>query len=612
MLKQLKELYLLLDADQRKKLLQLQVLVILMAFAEMASVVAVGPFMSLVADPAVLESDGVLAKAYALSGLTEPSDFMFWLGIGVLLMLALAAGVSILTIWRLSVYGVQVGAQISTRLYRHYMYQSWLFHAGGSSSQLVNKIAQEATRLNNGVINPFMQLNSRLNLVLLMSLALVIYNPLVAVIGVSVFSCSYLLIFKLIRSRIVRNGRTVTKAQKQRFKMMGEGLGGIKDVILLGRQQTFVSRFANASKQMADAQGKNRVMAQTPRYIMELVAFSTIIFLILYLLSSNDGNIAAVLPILSVYALAGMKLLPAFQQVYASFSQIRGSLAAFDEIREDLINSKNDTGMRCRGTSGKQRLDPTGEQQSKTLKAKKTIEFNNVTFTYPGKPSPALNGMNLTIPVNKVIGLVGASGSGKSTAIDMLLGLILPDSGEVLIDGKPLANDDKRAWQNSIGFVPQSIFLSDSSIAENIAFGIPKENINKEKVKKAASMAHLDELLDELPEGLQTRVGERGVQLSGGQRQRIGIARALYDDADILVMDEATSALDGITEKYIMDAIHDLSGKKTIVMIAHRLSTVKSCESIYIIGEGKVVDEGGYEDLIERNAEFKKMAGLNF
>lgn len=607
MLKQLKELFLLLDPDQRRKLLQLQLLVILMAFAELASVVSVGPFMSLVADPAILKGDGILASVYSLTGLTEPRSFMFWLGIGVLVMLALAATISIFTVWRLSIYGAQVGAQIGTRLYSYYMYQTWLFHASGSSSQLTNKIAQEATRLSNGVISPFMQLNSRLMLVLLMSLALVIYNPTVALIGVSVFSASYLLIFKFIRSRIVRNGRTVTKAQKQRFKMMGEGFGGIKDVMLLGRQETFVTRFTNASNQMADAHGKNRVMAQTPRYIMELVAFGTIIFLILHLLSSHAGDVGTVLPILSVYALAGMKLLPAFQQVYASFSEIKGNLAAFEELRKDLFESSSGYDL-GRNESAKPQKDPIENNKREVWKAQQGVEFKNVTFTYPGKETPALNNLSLTVPVNQVIGLVGASGSGKSTAIDMLLGLISPNSGQVLIDGKPLTDQSKREWQNGIGFVPQSIFLSDSSIAENIAFGIPSESINIEKVEKAASLAHLDELLEELPDGLQTRVGERGVQLSGGQRQRIGIARALYDDADILVMDEATSALDGITEKYIMDAIHNLSGKKTIVMIAHRITTVKACNKILLMESGKVSSEGSYEQLIEKNVNFRKMA----
>ena len=233
--------------------------------------------------------------------------------------------------------------------------------------------------------------------------------------------------------------------------------------------------------------------------------------------------------------------------------------------------------------------------------------LKNIRFTYPGKPEPALHDLTMTIGVNKVTGLVGASGSGKSTAIDILLGLIQPEKGELLIDGEPITKQQLRAWQNSLGFVPQSIFLADSSIRENIAFGLPPELVDEEKVQQAATMAHLAELLAELPDGLNTRVGERGVQLSGGQRQRIGIARALYHDADVLILDEATSALDGITEKLIMDAIHDLSGKKTIIIIAHRLATVKQCDTIFLLSQGKLLDQGTYIELQARNEIFKKM-----
>jgi len=246
----------------------------------------------------------------------------------------------------------------------------------------------------------------------------------------------------------------------------------------------------------------------------------------------------------------------------------------------------------------------TGEH----LAPKKHIRLDSVVFSYPDKEEPALKNMDITIPVNRVVGLVGASGSGKSTAIDLLLGLMSPQQGQLLIDDKPITEKNVRAWQNSLGFVPQSIFLADSSIRENIAFGLPPEAVDEEKVNRAANMAHLEELLDELPHGLDTRVGERGVQLSGGQRQRIGIARALYHDADVLVLDEATSALDGITEKLVMDAIHDFSGKKTIIMIAHRLTTVRQCDSIYLLEQGRVTDHGTYDELASRNTIFQRMA----
>ena len=595
MFSQLKELYSLLTNDQRKKLLRLQILVVLMAFAEIAGVVSIGPFMALVGDISQLQGEGRLADLYRATGLEDPRDFLFWVGIGVLVVLTVAACISMFTIWRLSMYGAQVGAELGNRLFHHYMHQPWLFHASGSSSQLTNRIAQESTRITSSIINPLMQLNAKLVMAFFITLVIFLYNPLVAIVGFSIFSGAYILLYKTVRRRLVRNGRQISEAQQMRFKLMGEGFGGIKDALLLGRQKVFTDRFQAECEKFAAAQGTTAALGQVPRYAMELIAFGSVIFLVLYLLSVHEGNLGAILPVLSVYALAGFKLLPAFQQAYTGLSQVRGNLAAFDAVRDDL-RASSITVAKSSVAVGR-RLAPRSE-----------IRLDNVVFSYPGKEEPALKGVNITIPTNQIIGLVGASGSGKSTAIDLLLGLIQPQQGNLMIDGQPLTEEKRRAWQNSLGFVPQSIFLADSSIRENIAFGLPPEAIDEDKVNRAATMAHLDELLAELPQGLGTTVGERGVQLSGGQRQRIGIARALYHDAEVLVLDEATSALDGITEKLIMEAIHDFAGKKTIIMIAHRLATVRKCDSIYLLQNGQVADHGTYRELSERNDLFKRMA----
>ncbi|MEH6707422.1 MAG: ABC transporter ATP-binding protein [Alloalcanivorax venustensis] len=597
MLKQLKELYSLLTDEQRKKLVRLQFLVVLMAFAELGGVLAIGPFMALVGDLSQLQGNGIVGGLYRLSGLEDPRAFLFWAGIGVLVALTVAACISMFTIWCLSIYGARVGAELSSRLYKHYMYQPWLFHASGSSSQLTNQIAQECMRITNGIINPFMQMNARIVMAALMAAAIFVFNPAVAIIGLVIFSSAYMAMYNIVRQRLIRNGNTVTESQRLRFKLMGEGFGGIKDALLLGRQQVFTDRFEKASAGFADAQGNNQAMSQVPRFAMELVAFGSVIFLILYLLAAHDGNLGTILPLVSVYALAGFKLLPAFQQIYSSISMIRGNLTAFEGLRADL-----------KASAGAPHQYSVGENSGAHLIPQKSIELKNIQFTYPGKFEPAIRDLTMTIGANKVIGLVGASGSGKSTTIDILLGLIQPENGELLIDGQPLGKQQLRAWQNALGFVPQSIFLADSSIRENIAFGLPQTWIDDEKVQRAATMAHLDELLAELPDGLNTRVGERGVQLSGGQRQRIGIARALYHDADVLILDEATSALDGITEKLIMDAIHDFSGKKTIIMIAHRLTTVKQCDIIFMMAQGEVVDSGTFDELAARNLVFQRMA----
>ena len=599
MLKQLLELYRLLTKEQRKKLIKLQLLVVLMAFAEIAGVVSIGPFMALVGDMSQLQGDGRLAQIYNATGASSPEQFLFWVGIGVMGLLTLAAIISTVTVWRLSMYGARVGAELSIRLYRYYMHQPWLFHASGSSSELTKQITGECQRVANSIINPLMQMNAKLVMALFMAIGIFLYNPAVAITGVAIFSVAYWLLFRIVRRRLSANGQTISRTQQARFKLMAEGFGGIKDTLLLGRQPDFISRFDKASSQFAHAQGTNQVMGQVPRFAMELIAFGCVIFLILYLLTSHQGNLGTILPVLSVYALAGFKLLPAFQQVYNSLSTMRGNISAFEAIKGDLQASAVNESAEAK----------TAQQTSHThLVPKTSIQLTNVTFAYPGKKKSALKNLDITIFANSVIGLVGSSGSGKSTAIDLVLGLMQPEQGQLLVDGKPITQDNLRAWQNTLGFVPQSIFLADSSIRENIAFGLPENEIDDQKVNRATKMAHLEELIQELPNGLNTRVGERGVQLSGGQRQRIGIARALYHDAEVLILDEATSALDGITEKLIMDAIHDFAGQKTIIMIAHRLATVKQCDTIYLLSSGSVVDSGTYTELKERNQIFKRMA----
>ena len=499
MFKRLKTLFKLLTPEQRKRLIKLQFLVVLMAFAEVAGVAAIGPFMALVGDISLLQGEGKLAQLYTVSGFENPEDFLFWLGIAVLIALSGAAAVSMFTTWRLSLYAAQVGAEISTRLYKHYMQQSWLFHASGSSSQLTNRIAQEAGRVTNVVIQPLMQMNAKGVLALVMATAIFIFNPTVALAGLLIFGLAYVALYKTVRKQLGKNGRAISEANQQRFKLMNEGFGGIKDTLLLGRQAEFNERFEKSSHKLGRAQGVTRGLAQVPRYAMELIAFGAVIFLVLYLLSAYDGNLGNILPVLSVYALAGFKLLPAFQQMYTSLAQVKGNIASFDSIEEDLTASQEIEDIKPASSAGK-------------LSPKKLIKLDNISFGYPDKEEKALVEFTLDIPVNQVIGLVGASGSGKSTAIDVLLGLIEPQSGSLIVDGEEIKGGEKRAWQNNVGFVPQAIFLADSSIRENIAFGIPPEEIDESRVTSAVKMAHLDELLKRLPEGLSTRVGERGIR----------------------------------------------------------------------------------------------------
>lgn len=595
----IRNLFQILTQDQQKKLLSLQVLVVFMAFSEVASVAAIGAFMALVGNLSqLLETEGYVAKLYLISGIGSPRAFLFWIGIAALGVLVVASAISIFTTWRLSLYAQQVGADLSSRLYRHYMQQPWLFHASGSSSQLTNKIVQETTRITNNIIQPLMQINAKSIMAFFIAIGVFLFNPLVAFVGITVFGVAYFLLYRTIKRKLSKNGSRMTETNRLRFKLMNEGFGGIKDTLLLGRQADFNQRFESASYRFGRARGINQALSTVPRYVMELIAFSVVIFLVLYLLRTYDGNLNNALPVLSIYALAGFKLLPAFQAIYSNVTMIRGNLAAFDGLEKDFKASRET-----------KQLDITTEKER--VSTKECIELEGIFFTYPGKEEAALKGLSMSIPVNQNIGIVGASGSGKSTVIDVLLGLIEPEQGVLKVDGEIITADKKRAWQNNIGFVAQTIFLSDASILENIAFGLPINKIDKDLVRKAAALAHLDELINDLPEGLSTRVGERGIQLSGGQRQRIGIARALYGNAEVLVFDEATSALDGITEKLVMDSVAELSGSRTIIMIAHRLSTVRNCHCIYFMKSGHIVDKGTYAELLMRNDDFKAMVAAN-
>ncbi len=595
MLKHLKQLFLLLSSEQRKKFYILQFLVVISAVMEIVSIASIIPFMTLVGDMSLLQQDTTISELYKLSGISPESQFVFLLGIGVLVIFMISSIISMFTLWSLFMFANKTGTDMGNRLYNHYLRQDWLFHANGSSAQLTKKISTETSRVTSQVLMPLMQMNARIVLALLMSVSITLYDPQVALMGLSAFAIGYFMIFRLVKSRLKQNGEAISKVNEQRFRLMNEGFGGIKDVLLFGRNNDFIKRFSQAGDTFAYSQGTNQSLAQVPRYMVELVAFGFMIMLVLYLIATHDGNLGLILPVLTVYTLAGFRLLPAFQQIFACLANIKGNISAFESIHQDLVDSIQ--------TESKKQSSGQG-----FLDLKNEISLKDITFTYPGRSKPALTQLSMSIPAHSVIGIVGASGSGKSTLIDILLGLINPHQGELKIDGETINDSNRRSWQNTIGFVAQSIFLSEGTIAENVAFGIPKDDINLNQVELTLELSNLMPLIKSLEDGIHTKVGERGVQLSGGQRQRIGIARALYHKAEVLVFDEATSSLDGITEKMVMEAIHDFSGQKTIVLIAHRLKTVQKCDQIFFLDKGKVIDQGTYEELIKKNKYFKNMA----
>lgn len=597
MWKDIRHLWSLLTSSQQRQVLTLQWLILLMAIIQVIGVASILPFMAVVSDAGTISDNRWLSRLYQASGVNSIDAFLFLSGLSVLALLTLSSLISMVATWHIIHTGQRLGADMSIRLYRHYLAQPWLFHTQHHSATLTNHLAGECHRVMSLIINPLLQLNARLVTSGLLLATVFLVNPAAASIGALIFLLVYVLMYLTVRKRLTRMGDSTVAAGKQRYRLMTEGFGSIKELMLLGRQPHFIDDYQRSARRLAREQGNMNAFAQLPRYLVELTAFGTVIMLVLYLLKANNGDANELLPLLSLYALAGFKLLPAFQQIYASLAQVRGNLPALHAIQDDLEHS--------------QQTIETNLTTPLALHPKERIALDQVSFTYPGKSQLALNDVSLTIPVNQSVAFVGPSGAGKTTCVDMLLGLLPPDSGSLRVDQEKITDDTRRAWQNSIGYVPQSIFLIDASIRDNIALGLPESDIDENRLKTAIRLAHIHEFVDHLPQGIHTVVGEQGVQLSGGQRQRIGIARALYHDPAVLVLDEATSALDSISEGHIMAAIDEIGKQKTVIIITHRLSTVKHCNMIFVMDKGRVIASGSYETLSQKNDLFRSLTSIS-
>ena len=381
--------------------------------------------------------------------------------------------------------------------------------------------------------------------------------------------------YMTIRKYLSKIGQKRAKANSQRFKITSETIGGIKDLKVLGREQVYLNSFTKPSYEFSHHNSTNQTLSEVPQFMVEVIAFGALLAMAMYAFASDGANIGTLLPILGLYAIGALKIKPAINGVYSSMTKMKFGAPALDSVIEDLkeldvrVEIKNDY---------------------KRLKLQDELKLQNLNFIYPNTTSSALKNINISIQANTTVGIIGTTGAGKSTLVDIILGLLSPTSGSVMVDGEELTNTNIRQWQNSIGYVPQSIFLVDDTIASNIAFGIEKDDIDIEQVEKVAKMAQVHEFVSKLDKGYYTIIGERGVRLSGGQRQRLGIARALYHNPELLILDEATSALDNKTEVEVMKAIDNMSGSKTIIMIAHRLSTVERCNKIIKLESGEIVD----------------------
>lgn len=464
-------------------------------------------------------------------------------------------------------------------------------HVARNSSMVISGITNKVGGAV-GVLYQLLALISSTLLLVAIMLALIAIDPNVALVAAAAFGISYTFITWISRRRLNLNSQRIAYEQTQVVRALQEGLGGIRDVLLDSTQPVYCDIYRHADHPLRRAQGNNLFISGSPRFAMEALGM-VLIALLAFTLSRPTGGIATAMPVLGALALGAQRLLPALQQIYSAWTSIIGSCASLaDTIK--LLDQPLPPDI----------LQPAEAQ----LILKDAINFETVRFRYDNAGPWVVDGLSLTIPKGARVGFVGTTGSGKSTAMDLLMGLLMPTEGEILVDGQPIRGNLVKAWQRNIAHVPQSIYLADTTFAENIGFGLPRNAIDLNRVRHAARQAQIADFIESQPEGYQTHVGERGIRLSGGQRQRIGIARALYKQAHILVFDEATSALDNGTEQSVMDAIEELNRDLTIIFIAHRITTVRRCDIIFQLEHGQVAAQGGYEQLLELSSSFRQMA----
>ena len=589
-----KKLKIFFTKTELRKLIYIFIGILIMGLFEVVGVSSVVPFIAVVTSPELIHENIYLNALNDFLGFQSEVNFIIFLGICVISILFISNSYQAFMTWKITYFSATLCSRSQVRLLENYLKQPYSFYLVRNTSDLGKNIIDEVYRATIGFIMPLLMLVAKIIIAFFLFLLLLLVNPLIAITVTIVLGSAYWIIFKLVRERLYAIGEATTKENFKFHKTANEALSAIKDIKLHSSEGEFVERFQMPAKKIQDFFAQKNIITLLPRYLFEVIAFGGIVGIIISLISTNTlSNAKSIMPIITVYVMAGYRLMPALQQIYIGFSDVKFNRPAFEILIRDFLSSTN------------KKVEKMNEY-SFTFKDK--LQTNNLSFSYDKSNLKVLENLNLTIYPQTTVGIVGTTGSGKTTLIDVLLGLLSPKSGFVSLDGVEINKQNISSWQKNIGYVPQSIYLTDDTIEANIAFAQSGDEVNMEKAKKAAKMANLHEFIMTLPEQYKTFVGERGVRLSGGQLQRIGIARALYHDPKVLVLDEATSSLDGITENAIMDAIHNLSHKKTIIMIAHRLSTVKECDIIHFMSNGKIIESGTYQQLIANNEEFKKMA----
>jgi ABC-type multidrug transport system fused ATPase/permease subunit len=583
-LNHLAELWLWLSKRRKLQFCFLLFLMILVSSFEILSIGAVVPFLAVLTSPDLMYKNQLTKPLIELMNIDAPDQLVAPLVLSFIFLIILASTMRLLMLWASSRLSLAIGADLSMEVYRRTLYQPYYVHISRNTSEVIDGVSGKVNGVIYSVLSPVLTLLSSIFIVFAITAAFISFYPVMSLLVFSFFSFIYFVISILTRKRLADNSQKIASGSTEVIKSLQEGLGGIRDILLDGSQEVFCKLFSNIDKPLRLAQANNLFIANSPRYIVEAFGILLIIGLALFFYRTN-GLISA-LPILGALALGAQRLLPALQLAYQSWSNILGGQASLVDVLKLLSQPVIDRKLLVAGTS---------------LAFKEAIVFDSVSYQYTPQSPMVLNNISLSIKRGSRVGIMGVTGSGKSTITDLMMGLLDPTDGKIFVDNQILTLDNLRAWQNCISHVPQTIFLSDATILENIAFGAPRSLIDFDRAVFSAKQAKIDLVIEALPLKYDSFVGEGGVKLSGGQRQRLGIARALYKQAKLIVLDEATSALDDDTEKEVMRSIEAIDEDITVVIIAHRLSTLKSCSVVIKIDKGAVVKLGSYEEVCEKS-----------
>ena len=584
----LARLWRLFGREERRRLLTIAPLLALAAAVEVVAVAAVMPFLALLADPGSLPDLPLVGNLLAGIDPDAASESLPLAGLSLALLLLLANGLLIATSWWVHRFSWGLNHSISSRLLRHYLRQPYAFVLQRNTAELVNKVIVEVRQLSDQGVRAALDLLTRSTVIVALVGLLVVLDPLLAGVAFASLGTVYGVIYLVSRRYLRRIGREIVAAGAARLKAVNEALGGFKDLRVAGRERAAYEQYLPHSRRFGEVQAAVGVLVMVPRYALEAIAVGGVV-VVASLLAGREGSSVAALPVFGAYAFAGLRLMPAMQHLFGAVARLRFVTGALDAIEADMRLASD---LEADVTPADETPYPFRE----------AISLRGVTYAYPsGDGELALHSADVDVRRNRSLAIVGRTGSGKSTLVDVLLGLLTPDEGCVSVDGQPVPPERVRAYRRLFGYVPQSIYLLDDSIARNVAFGLPEDAIDLEAVRRACRQAQIAQFVEEeLPKGYLTRVGERGVRLSGGQRQRIGIARALYHQPPVLVFDEATSALDVHTEQQVYQALDAIARERTVVTIAHRLETVAKADHVIALERGRVVDEGPPEVVLAR------------